>query len=391
MKIAELVEHRVFRLGEDRLADPGPGDVQVRVHAVGICGSDVHYFSEGTIGDTVCVYPMVLGHEPTGEIVKTGAGVSGWSAGDHAVLEPAIYCYHCEYCLSGHHNVCANLKFLSTPGTPGFFREFVNLPAKSLMPIPRPMDMMQSTLFEPLAVVLHSLSFTSVGQGETVAVFGAGPIGLLTVAALKLKGAGRVFCVEPLAVVLHSLSFTSVGQGETVAVFGAGPIGLLTVAALKLKGAGRVFCVEPLAHRRELALQMGADAVIDPRAVDAVKQIVADTGKRGVDAAFDCATKEDTVNQCLDVARNAGCVVVTGIPSELQVKLNFHTMRRKELFFFSVRRSNHETEEALTMMRERPTLFGPLVTHTRPLDKIQEAFEMLERYDEGIGKLVLTF
>jgi L-iditol 2-dehydrogenase len=343
MKIAELVEHRVFRLGEDRLADPGPGDVQVRVHAVGICGSDVHYFSEGTIGDTVCVYPMVLGHEPTGEIVKTGAGVSGWSAGDHAVLEPAIYCYHCEYCLSGHHNVCANLKFLSTPGTPGFFREFVNLPAKSLMPIPRPMDMMQSTLFEPLAVVLHSLSFTSVGQGETVAVFGAGPIGLLTVAALKLKGAGRVFCVEPLA------------------------------------------------HRRELVPQMGADAVIDPRAVDAVKQIVADTGKRGVDAAFDCATKEDTVNQCLDVARNAGCVVVTGIPSELQVKLNFHTMRRKELYFFSVRRSNHETEEALTMMRERPTLFGPLVTHTRPLDKIQEAFEMLERYDEGIGKLVLTF
>jgi len=157
----------------------GPETCKWRVHAVGICGSDVHYFSEGTIGDTVCVYPMVLGHEPTGEIVKTGAGVNGWSAGDHAVLEPAIYCYHCEYCLSGHHNVCANLKFLSTPGLPGFFREFVNLPAKSLMPIPRPMDMMQSTLFEPLAVVLHSLSFASVGQGETVAVFGAGPIGLL--------------------------------------------------------------------------------------------------------------------------------------------------------------------------------------------------------------------
>ncbi len=343
MKIAELVEYRKFRMGEDRIGDPGPGEVQVQVQAVGICGSDVHYFSEGTIGDTPCVYPMVLGHEPAGEVVKTGPGVTGWSAGDHAVLEPAIYCYHCEYCMSGHHNVCANMKFLSTPGIPGFFREFVNLPAGNLLPIPRPMDLKQSTLFEPLAVVLHSLTFAQVGPGESAVVFGGGPIGLLTVAALKLKGAGRVFCIEPLK------------------------------------------------HRRELALQMGADAVIDPKAVDPVKQVYADTGKRGVDAAIDCASKDDTVNQCLDVTRSAGRVVITGIPSELQVKLNFHTLRRKELYFYSVRRSNHETDEALALMREHPALLGPLVTHTKPLDEIQEAFQMLERYDEGIGKLVLTF
>ena len=100
--------------------------------AVGICGSDLHYFSDGGIGDARCLYPMVLGHEPAGVVRKTGPGVSGWSAGDRAILEPALYCYHCEFCMTGHHNVCANIRFMSMPDEPGFFREFVNLPARNL-------------------------------------------------------------------------------------------------------------------------------------------------------------------------------------------------------------------------------------------------------------------
>jgi Zn-dependent alcohol dehydrogenases len=121
MTIAELYGHRQFRLGEMEIPDPAPGQVQVRVKAIGICGSDVHYFSEGAIGDTPCIYPMVLGHEPTGEILKIGEGVSGLSIGDRAALEPALYCYHCEFCRTGHHNVCAHMDFLSTPGHPGSF------------------------------------------------------------------------------------------------------------------------------------------------------------------------------------------------------------------------------------------------------------------------------
>ncbi len=342
MKAAELYEHRHFRMAEAPITDPGPGEVQARVRAVGICGSDLHYFAEGGIGDTAAVYPSVLGHEPTGEVVKVGEGVSGWVPGDQAVLEPAIYCYHCEYCLTGHYNVCANLQFLSSAGAPGFFREYVNLPAKNLLPIPKSLGLHEATLFEPLAVILHALGFASVQAGETAAVIGGGPIGLLTVAALKLAGAGRVWCIEPIA------------------------------------------------SRRELATQMGADAVIDPGAIDPVKQVLADTGKRGADAVFDCASKGDTINQSMDMARSAGRVIITGIPSEVQVKLNFHVLRRKELYFYSVRRSNHETDEALRLLREYPKLFAPIVTHTRPLDKIQSAFEMLERYEDGVGKLVLT-
>src|SRR5262245_26352189 len=217
MIVAQLAGRREFRLIEQPVCEPAAGEIQVRVRAVGICGSDLHYYADGAIGDTPCVYPMVLGHEPSGEVVKTGAGVTGWSSGDRAILEPAVYCYHCEFCATGRHNVCSNIRFFSTPGEPGFFREYVNLPAGNVIALPQGMSYDQGTLFEPLAIVLHSMKFADPRPGDTALVFGAGPIGLLTLAVLKMSGAGRTWVVEPVE------------------------------------------------HRRELALKMGADAVIDPR------------------------------------------------------------------------------------------------------------------------------
>lgn len=341
MRIAELIQLRQFRVIEGPAEDPGPGQVQARVESVGVCGSDLHYFSEGGIGDTPCVYPMVLGHEPTGVVVKTGPGVTGWSPGDRAALEPAIYCYHCEFCLSGRHNVCARLRFLSTPLDPGFFRDYVNLPAHNLLSLPPNVGFHEGTLFEPLAVILHSMKFVSIGIGETAAVFGAGPIGLLTILMLKVSGAGRVWAVEPVA------------------------------------------------HRRELARVAGADAVVDPASVDPVRQILNETGQRGVDVAVDCVARGDSMNQSILVTRSAGRVVYTGIPSETLIPLALHDVRRKELVLHNVRRSNHESDAALELLRTHGRLFAPIVTHTRPLDQLQPAFTMLEHYADGVGKLVI--
>jgi L-iditol 2-dehydrogenase len=285
---------------------------------------------------------MVLGHEPSGVVLRSGAGVSGWEAGDAAVLEPALYCYHCEFCRSGHHNVCANIRFLSSPEDPGFFREAVNLPARNLMPLPR-----------------------HLGHAE----------GAL---------------VEPLAVALHSMQFAAPRAGDTAVVFGAGPIGLLTIAALKLSGVSRVWAIEPVAPRRELALALGADAVLDPQAVDIVRQVLADTGRRGVDIAVDCAAKGASMNQCLEVARNAGRVVYTGIPSETSVGLAFHVIRRKELALYTVRRSNHDSDTALRLLADFPGRFAPILTHQRRLADVQAAFEICERCSDGVGKLTLT-
>jgi L-iditol 2-dehydrogenase len=341
MLVAELYAQRRFRIAERAREDPAPGEVEVRVAAVGICGSDLHNFAEGGIGDTPCVYPMVLGHEPTGSVVRTGPGVSGWAAGDRAALEPAIYCYHCEFCMSGRHNVCSNLRFMSAPRDPGFFREYVNLPALNLLPLPREVSPAAGTLFEPLAVALHSMKFAAVQAGERVAVFGAGPIGLLTIAVLRLSGAGRIWAVEPVAA------------------------------------------------RRELALKIGADAAIDPAAVDPVRELLKDTGGRGVDVAMDCAARGESMNQALGAARNAGRVVITGIASEVRVPLDFHVMRRKELALFNVRRSNHESETALELLRDQPQRFAAILTHEAPLGAIERAFAMLEGYQDGVGKVVI--
>ncbi len=339
MRAAELIAPFTFRLTEMPIEDPGPGEVQVRVESVGVCGSDLHAYAEGAVGGTPNVYPMLLGHEPAGRIVKRGAGVTGLAAGDRGALEPALYCYHCEFCLSGHHNVCANLRFLSNPHYPGFFRELVNLPVANFCPIPAGMSFDEAALAEPLAVAVHSLRLASIRAGEAVAVIGAGPIGLLTIAALRAAQAGRIWAVEPLA------------------------------------------------HRRELAQGMGADAAVEPG--EAAEEILSRTAQRGVDCAIDCAAKEDTTSQAIQLTRNAGRVALTGIHASASVTMDGSAMRRKELTLFNVRRSNHETEEALELLHAHPSWFRPLLTHTRAMERIDEAFAIASEYRDGVGKMMV--
>jgi L-iditol 2-dehydrogenase len=339
MRAAELIAPHTFRLVDMPIEDPAPGEVQVRVESVGVCGSDLHAYSEGAVGSTPNVYPMILGHEPAGTIVKTGAGVTGLAPGDRGALEPAVYCYHCEFCRTGHHNVCANIRFLSTPGIPGFFRELVNLPVANFLPIPDTMSFDEAALAEPLAVAVHSLHLASIRAGESIAVIGAGPIGLLTVAALRAANAGRIWVVEPLA------------------------------------------------HRRELARTIGADVAIEPS--EAIHAILNETSQRGVDCAIDCAAAAETSSQAIQLTRNAGRVLITGIHSTANVLMDGSSMRRKELTIFNVRRSNHETEGALARHNSHSKWFAPLLTHTRPLDRIGEAFTIASQYQDRVGKMTV--
>jgi L-iditol 2-dehydrogenase len=339
LRAAELVGVREFRVVERDVAPPASGEVQVRVAAVGICGSDMHNFTEGGIGDSPCRFPMILGHEPSGVVVRTGSAVTGVQPGDHFALEPAMPCGHCEMCRRDKANLCENMRFMSSSGIPGFFQDVVNLPAHNLIPVPRHVGLREATL------------------------------------------------VEPLAVALHSLSFAQIQQGETAVVFGAGPIGLLTIAALKMAGAGRVWAVEPVAHRRAMAQAMGADVVLDTG--DPVREILNDTGRRGVDVAFDCAAGEDTANQCIGALARAGRLVYTAIPAAVHVPFYAPGLRKKEITFFNVYRSNHQSARARDVLATHARLFAPLVTHSRPLEAIQDAFEIAVSYSHGVGKMVV--
>lgn len=333
--------------------DPGHGEVTVRIRTVGVCGSDLHWYQDGRMGEIPAVYPQVLGHEPAGEVAAVGAGVNNsetgdvaghFSVGDRVVIEPTLTCGHCEFCLRGQHNHCVRGVFLGGPQAPGLFREYVTLPAGNCTRIPDGMDFGTATLAEPLAVMVHMLELIEIRAGDTVAVTGAGPIGMLCAAIAKASGAGRVFIADRLP------------------------------------------------HRLKLAMAMGADAAIDTRTgatISSLVETVLDaTRGRGADVVLEAAGSPETVNAAIRMARMGGTVMLIGIPGELHPRIDIHTAMMKELRLQTLKRSNHRTRQALDLLVEGriPT---SLITHTLPLAQTPKAFEMLTNYSDGVGKAII--
>lgn len=321
--------------------DPGPGEVTVRVRAVGICGSDMHYYLEGSCVSTPAPYPCVLGHEPAGEIVAVGRGVESVAAGARVAIEPAIQCGQCEYCRAGRHNLCDNVIFLGGVQQPGLLREFVTLPARNVVPIP-------DSLSYPLAAT-----------------------------------------IEPLAVVLHAFELAGIEAGHTVAVLGAGPIGLLSAAVARTKGAGQVIVADRVPHRLELACQMGASAVVDISRQAADEAILDLTGGRGAHLILDAAGQPDSMNAALRAVRHGGRIVLIGIPSDSLVGLDVHAALHKEATLIALKRSNRNDHEALELIESGRVPVARLVTHRFPLARAEQAFQTLAAYADGVAKAVV--
>jgi len=328
--------------------DPGHGEVTVRIRAVGVCGSDLHWYQDGRIGEIPAAYPQVLGHEPAGEVIAIGAGVdasatgdaAGFSIGDRVVIEPTLTCGHCEFCLRGQHNHCVRGVFLGGPQAPGLFREYVTLAAANCTRIPSAMDYGIATLAEPLAVMVHMLELIEIRAGDTVAVTGAGPIGMLCAAIARASGAGRVFIADRLP------------------------------------------------YRLKLALSMGTDVAIDTSAQSLIETVMDATHGRGADVVLEASGSAEMVNAAIRVARMGGTVMLIGIPSELYPKIDVNTAMMKELRLQTLKRSNHRTHQALDLLVSGriPT---SLITHTLPLASTPKAFEMLTSYSDGVGKAVI--
>ncbi len=251
--------------------DPGPGEVLVKLKAVGICGSDMHWYLEGGIGSTSANYPQVLGHEPTGEIIAVGKDAHGRRVGDRVSIEPSITCGHCEYCLSGHINNCVQSIFMGGPEMAGLFREYAVVPAHNTDLIPANLDYRQATLIEPVAVMVHILELIEIRVGDTVAVMGAGPIGMLCASMAKLAGASRVYICDKLP------------------------------------------------HRLEMARKMGADVAVPNQ--EMAQAVLDETRGRGVDLVLDAAGAAETINLGFALARLGGTWTLIGIPSENMVAI----------------------------------------------------------------------
>ncbi len=340
MKAAVLVSPRKIEIQERPLPQPGPGQVRLKVAAVGVCGSDVHYYEHGRIGSAVVRYPTLLGHEPAGIVDAVGPGVK-LAVGTRVAIEPADPCYVCETCRSGHPNACPQVKFLGTPPHDGIYAEYHVMPEHCCFPIPSNLSLVEAAMLEPLGVGLHAVEL----------------------ARLRL--------------------------GDQVAIFGSGPIGIVTLMAAKAAGAGQVYMTDLVPERLEFARKMGADAVFDAREGDPVTWVKELTGGRGVDVAFEAAGQQATVKHACQTPKVCGTTVIIGIPSVDEFLFPMHDMRRKELTVINCRRSNWEALRCLDLAATGRLDLKPLATHFFPLERVTEAFDLVNRYADGVIRAVI--
>lgn len=311
MTVARLHGVRDIRTETTGVPAAGAGEELVRVTAVGLCGSDLHWFTEAGIGDARLTRPLVPGHEFAGVIE------GGPRHGVHVAVDPALPCRECEMCLGGHRNLCPDVVFAGHGDRDGGLQQYLAWPSWALHPLPEGMSAVDGAILEPLGVALHALD-------------------------------------------LGHLRF-----GSTIAVVGAGPIGLLLVQAARRAGATRVVVVEPLAHRRDAALRYGADVVLD------VDQAADDIG---ADAVIELAGNDDAVEIALRAAKPGARVVLGGIPDGDRTSFQASLARRKGLTLALVRRMNEAYPRAIRLVEQGLVDVSSIVTHRYPLERAAEAF-----------------
>ena len=329
MKVVRLHAHGELCLHDEPEPVPVSGEALVRVKAVGVCGSDLHWFSEGEIGDAKLEHPLVLGHEFAGEMDDS----------QRVAVDPAIPCGQCEFCGRGHPNLCEYMIFAGHGGTDGALREYASYPSRCLFPLP------------------DSLSFTDGAM------------------------------LEPLGVAIHAADLGRLRPGMSVGVFGCGPIGLLIVQLARLSGASNIVATDILPHRVDTAKRFGADQAILAKAGRELEEIRAATEGRGVDVAFEAAGEQEAVDVSVAAVVPGGKVMLVGIPSDDHTSFQASTARRKGLTIKLVRRMKHTYPRAIELVSKGLVDVRSLVTHRFPLEQAAEAFRLAQRR-EGLKIII---
>ena len=313
-----------IRLHSEPEPAPGPGEELVRVTAEGLCGSDLHWFEDGGIGEDRVQEPFVLGHEMGGVIA------SGERKGERVVIEPAKPCEQCEVCQAGNGNLCQQVEFCGHYPAPGGLSTFIAWPQHLLLPIPNTID------------------------GDDVAL------------------------LEPLGIALHALDLGHFEAGMSAGVYGCGPIGLFLIRALRASGAGRIQASDPLPHRREAALSSGADDVRHT-AVAGQPDGVSEWGP--VDVAFEAAGEDAALETALRTVRTGGRVVAVGIPPNDRSSFPAALARERGLTIVLSRRMKaHHMHAAIDLVDRGAVDLGSMITARFPISQGPEAFaELVDR------------
>lgn len=327
MKAAVMTGIRQMDYMEKPVPHPREHEVLVKLEYVGICGSDMHYYEQGRIGNYIVRPPFILGHEPSGTIVELGKSVTHLKVGDRVTLEPGKTCGKCRFCREGKYNLCPDVVFFATPPIDGVFQEYVVHDAALCFKLPENVSALEGALIEPLAVGFHAAA-----QGDA-------------------------------------------GPGQTAVVFGAGCIGLVSMMALKASGVSRVYVADIVEARLAKAMELGADGVINSSREEPLQKAEQMTGGKGFDLAIETAGTESSTNQAIQMVRKGGNVVLVGYSKGEMVNVMMSLAIDKEISFRTVFRYRHIYPMAIDAVSQKKVNLKGIVTHIFDFKDIQNAMD----------------
>ncbi len=342
MKAALLTGIRKFEMR--KVPEPEitrPNEVLIRIKRVGVCGSDIHYYTTGRIGSQIVKFPFTVGHEAAGIIEKTGSAVTRVKSGQRTAIDPAVYCGQCDQCLIGRENTCRELLFLGCPGQlEGALREYVVLPEACCFPIKDRTTFEQATLSEPLAIAIYAVERARLPAKANVAVLGAGPIGMSVFHVLRANRVGDVFITDKIperlkfARMLHPKYCGNADRADVV---------------------GEISKAEPLL----------------------------------MDAVFECSGDRRAYDHAVSLLKPGGTLALVGIPEFDQVPFPVHELRRKEIMITNIRRQAHCTQTAIDFLETKKINLDAMVTHRFSLEETKQAFDLVANYRDGVMKAMI--
>ncbi len=341
MKVAVMLGIGKMGFEERDIPKVKDNEVLVKLEYVGICGSDLHYYETGAIGDYVVKPPFVLGHEPGGTVVEVGKDVKNLKVGDRVALEPGKTCGHCEFCKTGNYNLCPDVVFFATPPVDGVFQAYVAHEAGLCFKLPDNVSTMEGALIEPLAVGFHA----------------------------AMQGGARA--------------------GQTAVVMGAGCIGLVTMMALKAMGVSKVYVIDIMEKRLQKALELGADGIINGAQADVVEEVRKLTDGKGCDLAVETAGTQVTTVQAIHMTKKGATIVLVGYSKSGEMTLPMSLALDKELTFKTVFRYRHIYPMAIEAVAAGKVDLKGIVTDIFELDEAQKAMDYSVNNKADIVKAVI--
>ena len=319
-------------------------DVLLKVEVVGVCGSDVHYYETGRIGEQQVVeYPFIVGHEFVGTVKAVGGAVTRVKVGDSVVVDPAIACSDCDQCRQGRRNTCRNLKFLGCPGQiDGCLCEYIIMPEDCCFPTDN-----------------------------------------------KITFAEGVLC-EPLAIGVYAVKQANLSENADIAILGSGPIGLSCLVCARAENANACYVTEKIDERIKIAEENGATWVGNPNKEDIVKEIL-NRQPAGMDVVFECAGQQETIDEAVELLKPGGKLMLIGIPRIERTFLMIHKIRRKEITLINVRRQNECTQACIDLIASGKISVDFMITHRFKLEQTKDAFDMVAEYRDGVVKALIEF